>query len=268
MDKFNLIFNAKKVVVGVIHLQALPGTPKNRLHPNQIIDKALSEARIYQQAGIDALIIENMHDVPYLKNKVGHEVSSLMTLICYMVKKETGLPLGIQILAGANKAALAAAKSSGADFIRAEGFVFGHIADEGYIDAQSGELLRYRKQIDAESIAVFTDIKKKHSSHAITNDISLLETAKAADFFLSDGVIITGSHTGSGASVEELESLKGQLNVPVMIGSGITIKNLNTYLPLCDAMIVGSHFKQGGLWSNDLSYDRIASFIETFKKLI
>lgn len=265
MDKFKLIFGAEKVVIGVIHLQALPGTPRNKLNANEIIASALKEAKIYLKAGIDALIIENMHDVPYLKNEIGHEVSTLMAIVSHYVKNETKVPLGIQILAGANKAALAAALSSGADFIRAEGFVFGHIADEGYIDAQAGELLRYRKQMDADKIAVFTDIKKKHGSHAITADISLLETAKAAEFFLSDGIIITGSHTGTATSVKELESLKGQLNIPVFIGSGITIDNLPDYVSLSDAMIVGSHFKEDGLWSNKLSYDRIVRFMEAFK---
>lgn len=89
--------------------------------------------------------------------------------------------------------ALAIAKASNLQFIRAEGFVFAHIADEGFTDACAGQLLRYRKQIDAENVLIFTDLKKKHSSHTITNDITLLETVHAAEFFLTDGVILTGN---------------------------------------------------------------------------
>lgn len=59
------------------------------------------------------------------------------------------------------------------DFIPAEGFVFSHVADEGVMNSCAGELLRYRKQIGAENIQIYTDVKKKHSSHAITADISL-----------------------------------------------------------------------------------------------
>ena len=55
------------------------------------------------------------------------------------------------------------AHASGADFIRAEGFVFSHIGDEGWMDSCAGELLCYRKMIDAERVMVFTDVKKKHS---------------------------------------------------------------------------------------------------------
>jgi membrane complex biogenesis BtpA family protein len=262
MEKFKSIFKREKPVIGVIHVKALPGTPKHALSSSQIIDEALKEAEVYRNAGIDALIIENMHDNPYLNCHVGPEVTSLMSLIGYLVKKESLLPVGIQILAGANKEALAVAKASDLDFIRAEGFVFAHVADEGIINAQAGELLRYRKQIDASNIAIFTDIKKKHSSHTITQDISLLETAEAARFFLSDGVIITGSHTGKAASVNDLKNLKMNLNFPIIVGSGITLDNVSTYLPICDAMIVGSYFKEKGYWENTLSYERVAKFME------
>ena len=58
--------------------------------------------------------------------------------------------------------ALAVAKACGASFIRAEGFVFSQVGDEGWVDACAGELLRYRRNIEAEDVLVFTDIKKKH----------------------------------------------------------------------------------------------------------
>jgi len=262
MRKFKSIFKTDKPIIGMIHLKALPGTPKHSLDSTSIIDRALKEASIYKKAGIDAIMIENMHDVPYLKGKVGHEISTLMALVAYLIKQQTDLPIGIQILAAANKEALAAANTASIDFIRAEGFVFAHTADEGIIDAQAGDLLRYRKLINADNIAVFTDIKKKHSSHTITQDISLLDTAKAAEFFLSDGVIVTGNHTGMSASIEELKTLKSNLDFPILVGSGITLENVESYLPICDAMIVGSYFKDEGHWKNELNYDRVANFMK------
>tara|TARA_R110002051_G_scaffold137469_1_gene209965 strand:+ start:1739 stop:2536 length:798 start_codon:yes stop_codon:yes gene_type:complete len=265
MEKFRSVFNGIKPIIGMIHLKALPGTPKNTLNSYEIINTALQEADIYKRAGIDGIMIENMHDVPYLKGSVGHEISSLMTLIGYLIKQKAQLPVGIQILAGANIEALAAANAAGLDFVRAEGFVYAHVADEGLIEAQAGELLRYRKRIGAEDIAIFTDIKKKHSSHYITNDVTLLDTARAAQFFLSDGIIITGSHTGDSASIEELKSLKG-LTVPILIGSGVTKDNVADYLPLCDGIIVGSYFKKEGHWENELEYSRIKEFMRLVKK--
>ena len=267
MQKFQSVFKIDKPIIGMIHLKALPSTPNFKNNINEIIETALQEAETYKKAGIDALAIENMHDVPYLKNKVGHEVSSLMSIIGYEVKKLSALPCGIQVLSSANNAAIAIAKNAGLDFIRAEGFVFGHVADEGYIDAKAGELLRYRKVINAEHIAVFTDIKKKHSSHTITSDVDIVETAKAAEFFLSDGVIVTGISTGKTADSEEITSIKKACNIPVLVGSGVTIDNVSNYLPISDALIVGSYFKENGHWANALSYDNIANFMDKVNSL-
>jgi len=75
------------------------------------------------------------------------------------------------------------------DFIRCESFVFGHVGDEGFTESDAAELLRYRRTIGADNVKIFTDLKKKHSSHAITSDISIGDAAVAADFFLTDGVI-------------------------------------------------------------------------------
>lgn len=267
MRKFDQIFSKKHSVIGMIHVLALPGTPQYQGSIQQIIDLAVEEAILYKKAGIDALLLENMHDVPYMKIKVGPEICSVMTLASKAVKAETGLTTGIQILAGANLTALAVAYAAGLEFIRAEGFVFGHVADEGYIDSQAAELLRYRKIIGAESIAVFTDIKKKHSAHSITADVDLIDTAHAAEFFLSDGLIITGKQTGVSADVKELEAVKRSVHIPILVGSGVTLENLETYLPLSDAMIVGSYFKEDGHWANALNYEKVATFMEKTNRL-
>ena len=242
-------------------------TPKYNNSVSEIIDAAISEVEIYKSAGIDGIAVENMHDVPYLKNEVGHEITSIMSIIAYEVKKRSNLPCGIQVLSSANKAALAIAKSAELDFIRAEGFVFGHLADEGYIDANGGELLRYRRSINAENIAVFTDIKKKHSSHALTSDISIEETAKAAEYFLSDGLIVTGFSTAEPADTNEIKKIKKGCHLPVIVGSGVTLNNVAQYLSISDAIIVGSYFKKEGFWANSLEYDKIVRFMDKVNSL-
>lgn len=256
-----------KLVIGMIHVNALPGTPKYSGNVKSIINKALVEAEIFYDAGIDALMIENMHDIPYLKREVGPEVTSVMSIIAHEIKVKTGLPIGIQILAGANKEALAAAHAAGIDFIRAEGFVFAHVADEGIIESDAGELLRYRKQIRAEDVLIFTDIKKKHSSHSITSDISIVETAKAAEFFLSDGVIVTGRSTGEEADLNEIKNVRAAIELLVIIGSGITINNIEKYFNDADAFIIGSYFKKEGNWQKSVEPERVEKFMKKVNKL-
>lgn len=256
-----------KTIVGMIHVDALPGTPNHKRSIQQIIELATKEASIYLDAGIDALMIENMHDVPYLKGNVGPEIVASMSAVAVELRKMTDKPLGIQILAVANKHALAVAQAANFDFIRAEGFVFGHLADEGYIDSCAGELLRYRKMIGAEEIAVYTDIKKKHSSHALTADISLSETVKTAEYFLSNGIIITGSSTGKAALIDDVKEARKATQLPVFIGSGITTENLESYWDFADAFIVGSHFKKNGDWKNCVDEERVKTLMKKKNQL-
>lgn len=115
-----------------------------------------------------------------------------------------------QILAGGNNHALAVALAADLQFIRAESFVFGHLADEGWMDACAGELVRFRKNINAEHIQIWCDVKKKHAAHMITQDVSLAETAKAAQMFLADALIITGESTGRPAYIEDLKGIRYQ----------------------------------------------------------
>ena len=104
-----------------------------------------------------------MHDIPYINRNVGPEIIAGMAAVCSAVKREVAkMPCGIQILAGCNEQAIAVAKACNLDFVRAEGFVFSHVADEGIMNSDAGQLLRYRKKINAENVLIFTDIKKKH----------------------------------------------------------------------------------------------------------
>lgn len=191
----------------------------------------------------------------------------------------------LQILAAANREALAVAAASGLQFIRAEGFVFSHVADEGWMDACAGPLLRYRKSIGMEDkVAVVCDIKKKHSAHAVTGDVDIVETAKAARFFRSDGVIVTGASTGHEASPGELQAvLAGVPDLPVLVGSGVSAANLksyrslktntkeflNTYLTIfreAHSLIIGSEFKVGGDWNNEIEMDRVMAVMEEARR--
>ncbi len=232
---------------------------------DEIVKTAVDEGEHYRDAGFDALIVENMHDRPYLRRQVGPEVVAAMTAATREVVK-LGLPTGVQVLAGANRESLAVALAAGADFIRVEGFVFSHVADEGWMDGDAGALLRYRKQIGAETIRVFADIKKKHSAHAVTADVNLGETAQAAEFFLVDGLVVTGAATGQMAAPEELEEVKAASSLPVLIGSGITAENLHLYAG-ADGWIVGSSVKRGGLWSEPLDPPRLDALVEAVRQL-
>ena len=248
-------------VVGMIHIAALPGSPRGELPIAGIVNRAREEAAIFREAGVDAVMIENMHDRPYMKGSAGPEVVAAMTVVAVAVKEAFGGPCGIQVLAGANREALAIALAAGFEFIRAEGFVFAHVADEGIIEGCAGDLLRYRREIGAESVDVLADVKKKHSSHAITADIDVAESAKAAEFFLADGVIVTGGATGSPAAVEDVRAVKEATKLPVFVGSGVDVHNVAEFAGIADGVIVGSSLKEEDKWDGALSLARVQALL-------
>lgn len=259
-------FGARRALIGMLHVGALPGTPSASHSVDTLVQQTLTEARIYREAGFTALAIENMHDRPYLKGGAGPEVTAAMTAIARDVKRESGLVLGVQVLAAANREALAVALAAGADFVRVEGFVYAHVADEGVIESCAGELLRYRRAIGAERVLIFADVKKKHSAHAITADVPIVETAAAAEFFLADGVVVTGAATGTPASPGEVRDVVAATHVPVLVGSGITAANLAQF-STAHGFIVGSSVKQGGVWSNALDREAVKAVATAFAGL-
>jgi membrane complex biogenesis BtpA family protein len=162
---------------------------------------------------------------------------------------------------------LAVALAARLDFIRAEAYSFAHVADEGLMESCAGKLLRYRKAIGAETVGVWADIKKKHSSHAITADLGIGEVAHAVEFMKGDAVIVTGATTGDSPDLADLRKTKTATTLPVYLGSGITHKNLGSYIQLADGFIVGSEFKKDGKWFNPLDQERIMQFMTRHRKL-
>lgn len=261
------LFPTPKLVIGMIHVGALPGTPAASLPLEAILAAAVEEAGIYQRAGVHGLMLENMHDTPYLRGGVGPEIVASMAVIARAVRTAVSLPCGVQVLAAANREALAVALAAGLDFIRAEGFAFAHVADEGVIQSCAAELLRYRKAIGAERVRVWADVKKKHSSHAITADVGIGETAHAVEFMRGDAVIVTGAVTGDAPSPGDVAEVRRHTRLPVYLGSGVTAANLPAFFPEADGFIVGSEFKQGGQWNAAVDPARVGRFMDVHRRL-
>lgn len=101
----------------------------------------------------------------------------------------------------------------------------------------------------------------------MTADLDVCEVAKAAQFFLSDGVILTGQATGSPANALEIAKVKSVVTIPIIVGSGVTEQNVEDYLG-ADAMIIGSHFKAQGAWYNSIERSRVTNFMQRINTLV
>jgi membrane complex biogenesis BtpA family protein len=263
-----IIPNSTPALIGMVHVGALPGTPYASFSVEALVAQAVEEAKQIEQSGFDAIIVENMHDAPYVHgNELGPEIVAGMTRVVHAVKTAISIPVGVQILSGGNKHALSVANSSGGSFIRCENFVFAHVADEGLLaKAEAGELLRYRKAIGAEGVKVFCDIKKKHASHAITADVNIAEFAHAGEFFGADGFVVTGLSTGKPTELDDVKAVRSATNLPVLVGSGVTPQNAVALSEYADALIVGSWIKADGFWKNAVDSDRAKQMVDAIRR--
>ncbi len=249
----------------MVHVRALPGTPASRLSIDKIAGIAAEEARVLVDCGFDGVLIENMHDAPYVLGPHDPVVTAAMTAAGLAVRKAIGdkMAMGVQILARGEREALAVAMACGGSFVRCENFVFSHVADEGLMsEAAAGPLLRYRRTIGAAGVAVFADIQKKHAAHAITADVGIADHAHAAEFFGADGVIVTGSATGVAVSMDDVRSVRGATKRTVLVGSGVTEKTVAGILEVADGVIVGSSIKKGGMWANAIDVKRAKAVVK------
>jgi hypothetical protein len=255
----------EKFLGAMIALAPLPGSPRYRGSDDAILKSALSDLQHYMDAGVDVIVLENSHDLPYLKPPLPAAAVGLVKEIARMVREKFGGPIGIQLLEAANETALEVAAEAGLDFLRAEGYVFAHVGGAGIIEGCAGRLLRKRGELGCEHIQVFADVKKKHCSHALTGDLDITDEVKQAEFFLVDGIVVTGARTTEPPDLSELRRVKEAAHVPVIIGSGMTPENIETYLPLADGFIVGSTFREGGKFLGALEPRRLAAFMKAFR---
>jgi hypothetical protein len=244
-------------------LRALPGAPLFEGSAEAVLETAMQDVRHYQTEGLDAILIENSFDVPYVKEPLPDEAFELVLRIAKQIRAAWEKPLGIQLLEAANHNldALRVAAKAGLDFIRVEAFVFAHVGGAGLIQGCAGQLLRERKTLQAGRVAVVADLQKKHCAHALTGDLTIGDHAKQAELFLADGLIVTGSFTGEPPRPHDLLATRAASRLPLWIGSGLTPENWATYQNLADGFIVGSAFREGGRFLAPTDPGRLRAFV-------
>src|SRR5262249_11768294 len=177
------------------------------------------------------------------------------------------LPVGINVLANAGEAAIAAAKASGASFIRVNQWVNAYVSNEGFVQGNSARILRYRAALQARDIAIFADVHVKHGAHAIVADRSVEEQARDVEFFDADVTIATGNHTGDATHTDEIENNRKGTYLTVLVGSGLSVENAGELLERADGAIVGTSLKENGEWWGRVSVERVHALVRLVGRL-
>src|ERR1700719_3061454 len=254
---------SSRVLIAVVHLLPLPGSPDySGAGVEAIYARALADARAYADAGFDGLIVENHGDIPSSKpDDIGPETAAHMAIASDRVRGETGLPIGINVLANAALQALAIASAAGARFVRVNQWANAYVANEGLIEGAAAKAMRYRSLLQAQDVKIFADAHVKHGAHAIVQDRPIGELVRDVEFFNADVVMLTRQRTGHTADFDYLRKIRAAASLPTLVGSGVDAGNVSDILSIVDGVIVASSLKVDGLWWNPVDRDRAKQFV-------
>lgn len=257
------LFGRRRVVIGVVHLPALPGSPGYRgADMEALVAQALEDARRYARGGVHGLIVENHGDIPFSKpDDLGPETAAAMAVIVDRARREVGLPMGVNVLANGARHALAVAQAGGAGFVRVNQWANAYVANEGILEGPAAAATRYRAWLRADGVRVFADVHVKHGAHAIVADRSLAELTRDVEFFDADAVIVTGQRTGDAADLADLATVREATQLPLLVGSGVTPHNVQAILTHADGVIVASALKEEGVWWTPVSEAKVRAFM-------
>jgi membrane complex biogenesis BtpA family protein len=243
MSRFRELFPGPLPIIGLIHLPPLPGYPESP-GIDSVVQSALDDLRVLEAEKVDGVLVENEYDRPH--RIVAHpETLTAMTRVTRTIVERRGdIVVGCEILLNDPKASLAVAHMCGARFIRTDYFV-DKMSRPGYgefaIDPDG--LIRYRASINAEDVLILVDIQVKYAT--MIEARSLSESARLACIHQADAVVVTGDATGDAPTVEHLrqaaEGVRAAgMDVPVLVGSGLTAANAGELLRECGGAIVGT----------------------------
>lgn len=199
--------------------------------------------------------------MPGKPEDIGPETPAVLAVVTDQVRRATGVPVGVNVLANAPLPAIATAVAGGADFIRVNQWANAYVANEGFMEGRAAEAMRYRTLLRAEHVRIFADVHVKHGSHAIVADRSIPELARDLAFFDADCLIATGQRTGNAASIAEIEEIGGATHLRLLVGSGVTEDNIVSLLDRTNGVIVASSLKEGGVWWNPVDPEWVRRFV-------
>lgn len=269
-------------VIGVIHLPRLPRTTTpSTIDPGEIIENAVREASILCSLGYDGVIVENYGDAPFEKRVSDPLTLSFMSVVVREVVKSVNCRVGVNLLRNSGLEAYSIAVATGAHFIRVNALVETIISDSGLIEPEAPRLRDIR--LNHPGVKVYADILVKHAT-SLRTVLGFIESTlpgaskgSIEDYLRdlieeyvyrggADALITTGLKTGEPPPIELVKLVKKHSPIPVLVGSGVTLENIDQVVKHADGVIVGSTIKKNGRAGNPLDVERARVLIERIRE--
>jgi membrane complex biogenesis BtpA family protein len=248
----------KPSVIGMLHLPALPGSPRWSMPMPQIIAHTLRDADALVSGGCHAMMLENFGDVPFFPARVPSETIAAMTAVAVEVRRRfADVTLGINVLRNDGCSGIAIAAAVGGAFIRVNVLCGARLTDQGIIQGIAHDLLRDRARLKANDVKILADVDVKHSAPLAPRPLEE-EVEETLDRGQAYGVIVSGHGTGKPTDLDHVRRAKAAAKgAAVLVGSGVTAQTLASFLPHADGFIVGTAFKANGDPSQPVQVERV-----------
>ncbi len=261
----NLDWSRGKVLIGVVHLPPLPGSPRFASAIQPVLHRAVTDAQAYEKGGASAVIIENFGDTPFTAGSVAPETIAAMARVGAAVRSAIKLPIGFNVLRNDARAALGLAAACDGSFIRVNVHTGAMLTDQGIIQGNAYETVRVRAQL-CPGVKILADI---HVKHAVLLGDESLASAAANTWHRghADALIISGHSTGAPALATDAEIVRQACpDAPTFIGSGFNAENAKDFLPLINGAIVGTSLKKNERVSNPVDVDRVKALVRVMRQ--
>lgn len=263
-DWLTTVFPVRKPVIAMLHLSALPGDPgfDSTGGLAAVVDRAKYELDALQEGGVDGIMFSNEFSLPYL-TKTEPITAITMARIVGELLSNISVPYGVNVLWD-GRASIDLAVATGAQYVR-EIFTGVYASDFGLWNTNIGEVARHRARVGGERVKLFFNIVPESAQYLTDRDLtSITKTTVFAT--LPDAICVSGLTAGAPTETHALTTVKAAAgSVPVFVNTGVRAHNIGEQLAVADGAIVGTYFKEGGIFANRADTARVTELMNAAK---
>lgn len=253
------MFGKEKVIIGLLHLDELPGDPyyQDNTTMKDVIQHAREDLHALQEGGIDAILITNEWSIPY-QRKVSQVNTNAIAMVVGALIDDIKVPYGVEAIYDGD-ATIELCVATDAMFTRCL-FAGAWAGDFGLVDRNVSETIRLRYALHRNDLKLFYFINSEDEVYV--NNRSLTDIAKSLDINCRpDGFVVAGGGQGRGPAYDQLTAVREVSDTPIMCGSGCKESTICDILDICDGAFVGTTLKKDGKARERIDVNRVRSFM-------
>lgn len=239
------IFATKPLVIAALHLP--DPVVAGRASPAWLEDYVLSNARVFAEAGVPAI---KLQDQTRATGAASLETVAVTASLARLIRQEfPQLRLGIIVQAHDAEAPIAIAHAAGACFVRLKVFVGSVLGAEGPKHALAVAARGYRAALDAKGVALLADVFDRTTVPLV--DVPPERAALWAEGQGADGLVLTGADFADSLARIRTARAAG-VKRPILLGGGVTEANIAEALSVAQGVIVSSSLMRPEAGPRDL----------------